>query len=58
MDDSMCVMLGWMMVGYLRTWTKSWLVNVYKGRGDVLAWGSYRGITLVKQAMLVLGSLI
>jgi hypothetical protein len=46
------------MVGYLRTWTKSWLVNVYKGRGNVLACGSYRGIKLVKQAMLVLGRLI
>ena len=42
------------MVVYLRTWTKSWLVNVYKGGGNVLACGSYRGIKLVKQAMLVL----
>ena len=46
------------MVGYLRTWNKSWLVNVYKGRGDVLACGSYRGIKLVKQDLLVFGRLI
>ena len=23
-------------------WSKSWLVNVYKGKGDALACGSYR----------------
>ena len=60
----MCVMLVLcyvnvgVMVGYLKTWTKSWLANVYNGRGNVLACSSYRGIKLVKQAMLVLGRLI
>ena len=57
-DDSMCVMLGWKMVGYLRTWTKIWLINVYKGRGNVFACGSNRGKKLMKQAILVLGRLI
>ena len=33
-------------------------MNVYKGRGNVLACASYRGIKLMKQAMLVLGRLI
>ena len=27
-----------------KDWSRSWLVNVYKGKGDVLACGSYRGI--------------
>ena len=27
---------------------RSWLVNVYKGKGDELACGSYRGIKLVE----------
>ena len=43
MDDSMCVMLGWMMVGYLRTWSKSWLVNVIT-RVEGMYWrGAYSG---------------
>ena len=46
------------MVGYLRTWTKSWLVNVYKRRGNILACGSYRGIKLMDQAMAILERLI
>ena len=28
-------------------WTRSWMVNVYKGKGDALECGSYRGITLL-----------
>ena len=35
-------------------WRKSWLVNVYKGKGDALACGSYRGITLLNQVMKIL----
>ena len=35
-------------------WTKSWLVNVYKGEGDALACGSYRGIKLLDQAVKIL----
>ena len=36
-------------------WSKSWMVNVYKGKGDALACGSYRGIKLLEHAMKVQG---
>ena len=29
-------------------WSRSWMVNVYKGNGDALTWGSYRGIKLLR----------
>ena len=29
-------------------WSKSWLVNVYKGKGDSLACSSYRSIVLIE----------
>ena len=35
-------------------WSRSWMVNVYKGKGDALACGSYRGIKLLEHAMKVL----
>ena len=35
-------------------WSRSWMVNVYKEKGDVLACGSYRGIKLLEHAMTVL----
>jgi hypothetical protein len=34
-------------------WTKSWLMTVYKGKGDALECGSYRGIKLLDQVMKV-----
>lgn len=34
-------------------WRKSWIVNVYKGKGDALECGSYRGIKLLDQVMKV-----
>src|SRR5580698_5591187 len=34
-------------------WRKSWMVCVYKGKGDALNCGSYRGIKLLDQAMKV-----
>ena len=34
-------------------WSRSWMVNVYKGKG-ALACGSYRGIKLLEHAMKVL----
>ena len=37
-------------------WRKSWLVNLYKGKGDALACGSYRGIKLLDQVMKILES--
>ena len=40
-----------------KDWSRSWLVNVYKGKGDALACGSYREIKLVEHAMEVLESL-
>ena len=39
-----------------KDWSRSWLVNVYKGKGDALACGWYRGMKLVKHAMKVLES--
>ena len=36
----------------------SWIVNVYKGKGDALSCGSYRGIVLLDQAMKVLERVI
>jgi len=34
-------------------WKKSWIVTVYKGKGDALDCGSYRGIKLLDHAMKV-----
>ena len=34
-------------------WRKSWIVSVYKGKGDALECGSYRGIKLLDQVMKV-----
>ena len=39
-------------------WTRSWMVNVYKGKGDALKCGSYRGITLLDDVMKVLDSVL
>ena len=39
-------------------WSRSWMVNVYKGKGDALTCGSYRGIKLLKHAMKVLERVI
>ena len=38
----------------LAVWRKSWLVNVYKGKGDALACGSYSGLKLLDQVMKIL----
>ena len=40
-----------------KDWSRSWLVNVYKGKGDALACGSYRGIKLVEHAIRFLREL-
>ena len=32
-------------------WNKSYMINVYKGKGDALECGSYRGIKLLEHAM-------
>ena len=39
-------------------WSRSWMVNVHKGKGDALACGSYRGIKLLEHAMRVLERVI
>ena len=39
-------------------WCKSWMVNVYKGKGDALQCGSYRGIRLLEHALKVLERVI
>ena len=37
---------------------RSWMGNAYKGKGDALAYGSYRGIKLLEHAMKVLERVI
>ena len=39
-------------------WSRIWLVNVFKGKGDALTGGSYRGIKLLEHAMKVLEKVI
>ena len=39
-------------------WSWSWMVNVYKGKGDALTCGLYRGIELLEHAMKVLERVI
>ena len=39
-------------------WRKSWIVKVYKGKGDALECGSYRGIKLLDHVMKVLERVI
>ena len=34
-------------------WGRSWIVNIYKGKGDALECGSYRGVKLLEHAMKV-----
>src|SRR5271155_4952879 len=35
----------------LADWSKSWLVSIYKGKGDAMECGSYRGIKLLEHVM-------
>jgi hypothetical protein len=35
-------------------WKKSWMTAVYKGKGDAIECGSYRGIKLLEHAMKVM----
>jgi Reverse transcriptase (RNA-dependent DNA polymerase) len=39
-------------------WCKSWMVNVYKGKGDALECGSYRGIRLLEHALKILERIV
>ena len=39
-------------------WSRSWMVNVYKGKGEALTCGTYRGIKLLEHAMKVLKRVI
>ena len=39
-------------------WRKSWIVKVYKGKGDALECGSYRETKLLHHVMKVLGRVI
>src|SRR5438445_8402418 len=34
-------------------WCKSWMISIYKGKGDAMECGSYRGIKLLEHAMKV-----
>ena len=35
-------------------WQESFIVNLYKGKGDALNRGNYRGLKLIEQVMKVL----
>ena len=39
--------------GIPEDWSKSWMVSIYKGKGDALECNSYRGIKLLECAMKV-----
>ena len=39
-------------------WRKSWMVNVYKGKGDALECSSYRGIKLLEHVMKIMERVI
>ena len=39
-------------------WSKSWMVSIYKGKGDALDCGSYRGIKLLEHVMKLLERII
>src|SRR5664279_5259705 len=39
-------------------WSKSWMMNVYKGKGDAIECGSYRGIKLLENVMKILERVI
>ena len=41
-----------------KDWCKSWMINVYKGKGDALECGSYRGIKLLEHVMKILERVI
>ena len=41
-----------------RDWSRSWMINVYKGKGDALECSSYRGIKLLEHVMKVLEKVI
>src|SRR5579863_9241140 len=36
-----------------KDWRKSWMISIYKGKGDALDCGSYKGIKLLDQVMKV-----
>ena len=39
-------------------WQESFNVNLYKGKGDALNRGNYRGLKLIAQVMKVLGRMV
>src|SRR5450755_4167646 len=39
-------------------WSRSWMVSIYKGKGDAMECGSYRGIKLLDHAMKVMERVI
>src|SRR2546425_1457857 len=39
-------------------WKRSWMVNVYKGKGNALECSSYRGIKLLEHVLKVMESVI
>ena len=39
-------------------WQESYIVNLYKGKGDALNRGNYRGLKLIEQTMKVLERVI
>ena len=41
-----------------KDWRKSWMLSIYKGKGDVLDCGSHRGIKLIDHVIKVLERLV
>ena len=41
-----------------KDWRKSWMMSIYKGKGDVLDCGSHRGIQLIDHVMKVMERLV
>jgi hypothetical protein len=37
----------------LKDWSRSWMVSIYKGKGDALECGSYRGVKLLEHGLKV-----
>ena len=44
--------------GILDDWTQSYIINLYKGKGDALERGNYTGLKLLEHAMKVLERVI
>ena len=46
----MCVMLERGMVKYPEDWSKSWMVNAFKGKGNAVTYDLCKGIRMLEHA--------